>query len=236
MRRSFVSVERDWAKQAWASAGAVARLGWAAGVQQLLEGLLFVVVLYRLGLFSATWLAAGTIVFAVMELNYAASGALGEIVAARIARDRARHDGAASMRRLRLGGCLAGAVAGLLACCVVLFPHAVASLFMGATMSEDARSLTATLLRWTAPVFVFDAWQIVFVHALRGYRRVVVPMLVGTGCYWAVGIGGGFVLAEAAGLGAGGTWIGFCAGLAAAAILLGALAFRTAGARARPPP
>ncbi|MFG5382622.1 hypothetical protein [Yoonia sp. R2-816] len=42
--------------------------------------MLFIVVLYLLGLYLTLWLAAGTVVFAVMELNYAASGALGEVL------------------------------------------------------------------------------------------------------------------------------------------------------------
>ena len=54
------------------------------------------------------------------------------------------------------------------------------------------------------------------------------PMLLSTGCYWLVGLGGGVILASASGLGAIGVWIGFCAGLTCAAGLLAALAFRTA--------
>lgn len=81
-------------------------LGWAAGAQQALESVLFIFVLYLLGLHSTLWLAAGTVVFAVMELNYAASGAVGEVLSARIA--AARTEGGDLRRLLRLGAGVSG--------------------------------------------------------------------------------------------------------------------------------
>ncbi|MCG7627733.1 hypothetical protein MHM88_07945 [Epibacterium sp. MM17-32] len=203
------------------------RLGWAAGAQQALESVLFIVVLYLLGVYSTVWLAAGTLVFAVMELNYAASGALGEALAARIAANRAK--GRAILTRLlRLGATVAGAVAACLALIAGVFAEATVTLFSNSDISTEARFLMINLLRWTAPFFVFDASQIVYIHALRGLRQTVMPMLLSTSCYWVVGLGGGLFLAEAASFGAPGVWIGFCLGLTCAAILLATLAFRAA--------
>lgn len=45
------------------------RLGWAAGAQQALESVLFIAVFYLLGVHSTLWLAAGAVIFAVMEIN-----------------------------------------------------------------------------------------------------------------------------------------------------------------------
>lgn len=205
----------------------ISRLGWAAGAQQALESILFIVVLYFLGLYSSLWLAAGTVVFAVMELNYAMSGALGEVLAVRIAAARAV-GGRDITRLLSLGGRLSGAMAVGIAVTVGIFAEATIAVFSssGATMME--RSMMIDLLRWTTPAFVFDAWQTVYVHALRGLRRTVLPMVFSTGCYWIVGLGGGMLLAGPAGFGAMGIWIGLCVGLAGAAGLLAAMAFRTA--------
>lgn len=205
----------------------ILRLGWAAGAQQALESVLFVVVLYLLGLHSTLWLAAGTVVFAVMELNFAASGALGEVLATRIAAVRSLGPAAAE-RALRLGGGVAAAVAAALGVTVGIFAEATVAVFSSADTSGAARSLMVDLLRWTAPFFVFDALQIVFVHALRGMRRTILPMILSTGCYWLVGLGGGMLLSAAAGFGAAGIWAGFCLGLASAAVLLGAMALRYA--------
>jgi MATE family multidrug resistance protein len=207
----------------------ITRLGWGAGAQQALESVLFVVVLYLLGLHSALWLAAGTVVFAVMELNYAASGALGEVLSARIA--TARATGGDVGRLLRLGAGVSGGAAAILALAAAILSEATVALFSGSGTSPEARDLMATLLFWTAPFFLFDAWQIVFIHALRGLRRTVLPMILSTACYWLVGLGGGLFLAGPVGLGAPGLWMGFCAGLTCAAGLLGIMAFD--GARRR---
>lgn len=208
-------------------ASEIIRFGWAAGAQQAIESVLFIVVLYLLGLYSALWLAAGAVVFAVMELNYAMSGALGEVLAARIAAARAA-GGRDLIRILRIGGCVSGATAAGLALMVGIFTEATVVIFSSSETSAAAQGLMSSLLRWTAPIFIFDAWQIVFVHALRGLRRTVLPMVLSTGCYWLVGLVGGMFLAGPTGLGASGIWMGFCAGLACAAALLAAMAFHTA--------
>lgn len=226
MRRSFVTFASVRLGTVLRTARDLFGLGWAAGAQQALESVLFVAVLYLLGLYSAVWLAAGTIAFAVMELVYASSGALGEVLAARIAALRAAGQRAELLRTLRLGAWIAGAAAAVLALGVGLFPHATVALFSSSQTPETTREFVETILRWTAPFFLFDAWQTLFVHSLRGLRRTVLPMVLSTTCYWLVGIGGGLMLAEPFGLNALGVWIGFCAGLASAATLLAIMAFK----------
>ncbi len=205
----------------------IVRLGWAAGAQQALESVLFVVVLYMFGLHSTIWLAAGTVVFAVMELNYAAAGAVGEVLSARLAAVSTL--GGEVRRLLRLGAGLAGVAAAVLRLTAAVFADATVTLFSGAKTTPEARELMLALLSWTAPFFLFDAWQIVFVYALRGLRRTVLPMVLSTTCYWAVGLDGGIALAESMGLGVSGIWVGFCSGLTCAAGLLGIMAIRTTG-------
>ena len=225
-RSGFVRSCAIRARAVCRTAGEIVHLGWAAGAQQALESVLFVVVLYLLGLHSVLWLAAGIVVFAVMELNYAASGAVGEVLAARLA--AARADGGDLHRLLRLGVIVSGLAAASLALVVGIFADATVALFSGAETSPGGRALMSQVLRWTAPIFLFDAWQVVFMHALRGLRRTVLPMMLSTTCYWAVGLGGGLAFANLAKLGASGIWTGFCLGLTCAAVLLGAMAFRNA--------
>lgn len=205
----------------------IAKLGWAAGAQQALESVLFIVVLYLLGMYSEKWLAAGVVVFAVMEVNYAASSAVGEVLSARLAEGR-------SVRRdmrplLKLGMQLTGLTAVSVASLVALFADQTALLFSGPAAGAASLDLMASLLVWTAPLFLMDAWQIMFIHALRGLRRTVLPMALSTSSYWVIGIGGGILLSQTAAYGAVGIWIGFCLGLTSAALLLGAFAFREIG-------
>jgi MATE family multidrug resistance protein len=161
-----------------------------------------------------------------MEINYAMSGALGEVLAARIAANHS--NGRATLQRLlRLGGivtCMFSVCLGLI---VGIFAEATIALFASSSTTTEAQSLMIDLLRWTTPFFVFDALQIVYVHALRGLRQTVIPMLLSTTCYWIAGLGGGLVLAEHAHFGAPGIWAGFCLGLTFAALLLATFAFRS---------
>ncbi|MEM6466767.1 MAG: MATE family efflux transporter [Pseudomonadota bacterium] len=227
LRSGAVRMTRLYGPRIYSLMAETLRLGWAAGAQQALESVLFIVVLYLLGVHSTLWLAAGAVVFAVMEINYAACAALGEVLAARVAARRAQ--GPKVIRSLlRRGGALACTGAILLGLSVSLFSEATVALFSSAHTTDAARALVVLLLRWTAPFFVFDALQIVYVHALRGLRQTVRPMVLSTSCYWLVGLGGGVVLAGPAGLGALGVWVGFCAGLATAGILMTAMAFRAA--------
>ena len=62
--------------------------------------------------------------------------------------------------------------------------------------------------------------QAVIAGALRGLNDTFRPMLIAALSYWVFGLGLGVVIAFKTGLGAIGLWIGFVAGLSAAAILL----------------
>jgi MATE family multidrug resistance protein len=55
---------------------------------------------------------------------------------------------------------------------------------------------------------------------LRGYKDVTVPSLVSFTAHWVIGLPIGFILATRTDLGAFGYWIGFIAGISAAAIVL----------------
>ncbi|MEO1023924.1 MAG: MATE family efflux transporter [Pseudomonadota bacterium] len=227
LRSGALRVAGLYARRIWFLAFEALRLGWAAGAQQALESVLFIAVLYLLGVHSTIWLAAGAVVFAVMEVNYAASAALGEVLAARVAA-RCKEGRAPVRRLLRLGGGLACANAIMLGLTISFFSDATVTLFSSTQTADAARDLMMSLLRWTAPFFIFDALQIVYVHALRGLRQTVRPMVLSTSCYWLVGLGGGMVLAGPAALDATGVWIGFRAGLSSASLLMTALAFRAA--------
>ncbi|MEM0948187.1 MAG: MATE family efflux transporter [Pseudomonadota bacterium] len=202
-------------------------LGWAAGAQQILESMLFVAVLYLLGLHSAAWLAAGTVAFAALELTFAVGAALGEVASAHMAALRATGARKAQRRLVFLTAALAVGCAGTLALLVFFLPSSVIAVFAGKSVSPEVRTLMEIVIVTTAPLFIFDALQIVFVHLLRGLRRTVLPMLFSTSCYWMVGLAGGLILTETLELGGAGIWIGFGLGLASAAVLLGVMTARS---------
>lgn len=106
------------------------------------------------------------------------------------------------------------------------FPEPLAALFLDASVPDATRALAHDVLKWTAPIFVRDALQVLCVQVLRAVRSTVVPMLASLLAYWLVGLGGGAAGAFVAGVGAPGIWTGFCIALVTAALVLGALLHR----------
>ena len=80
--------------------------------------------------------------------------------------------------------------------------------------------LAVSFLLFAAFFQAADGMQAVIAGALRGLNDTFRPMLIAALSYWVFGLGLGVVIAFKTGLGAIGLWIGFVAGLSAAAILL----------------
>ena len=82
-------------------------------------------------------------------------------------------------------------------------------------------------LIWLAMIYQFsDALQVNLAGALRGYKDTRIIMAITLVSYWAVGLGGGYLLGSAGigdwqPLGVYGYWLGLVAGLSVAALLLG---------------
>ena len=228
VRKGIVSLAlpRDWLRGLASDIRRVVGLGWASGAQQGLESVLFVIVLFFLGVFSETWLIAGSVVFAVMEINYVVSTALGEAVSARIARFAHDHDREGLKRAVRAALTLCAAITASFAILVFLFRVPIVMIFLP-DGAEGTAAFVAGILAWTTAIFLFDALQVLFVHMLRGLKSTVLPMAVSSCSYWLIGVGGGLLLAYGRALEGLGIWIGFCAGLIAAALILG-LMFRSA--------
>jgi len=101
----------------------------------------------------------------------------------------------------------------------------------GFTLDPAVVALAARLLLVAAIFQIFDGGQVVGAGALRGLSDVRVPMLITFVAYWLVALPAAYFLGFRAGLGAVGIWIGLAAGLACAAVLLGARLARATAPR-----
>lgn len=151
--------------------------------------------------------------------------ALGEAVSARIARSARDREPEGLKRAVRAALTLCMALIALFAILVLVFRAPIVLIFLP-DGAGDTVSFVAGLLAWTTAIFLFDALQVLFVHMLRGLKRTVLPMTVSSCSYWLIG-GGGLLLAYGWALEGLCMWIGFCAGLIAAALILGFM-FRSA--------
>ena len=86
-------------------------------------------VLFFLSVFSETWLIAGSVVFAVMEINYVVSTALGEAVSARIARFAHDREPVCLKRAVRVALTLCATITASFAILVFLFRVPIVMIF-----------------------------------------------------------------------------------------------------------
>jgi MATE family multidrug resistance protein len=86
--------------------------------------------------------------------------------------------------------------------------------------AAEAAALGAVLLTIAGLFQLADGVQAVAAGALRGLKDTRVPMLLAALGYWGLGMPIGLSLAEAAGLGPTGLWIGLAAGIGAVALLM----------------
>lgn len=93
----------------------------------------------------------------------------------------------------------------------------------GAFISDPQVIPVATTLLGVAAVFqIFDGGQVIHSCALRGLTDVKVPAIITFFSYWVVALPLAYLLGVRGGFGGAGIWSGLAAGIALAAIVLGA--------------
>ena len=110
---------------------------------------------------------------------------------------------------------LGAAVALVSAATMLLVPRLIAGVYTHVTPVAD---MAAGFLLFAALFQVFDGVQATANGALRGIKDTRIPMLITVSAYWIVGMPLAVVLAFHTRLGPSGIWVGFIAGLAAAAL------------------
>lgn len=107
-----------------------------------------------------------------------------------------------------------------MALCAIIF--LVAQDFLPSLFIDDQKViLTASGLLVLAAFFqIFDGLQVCAMSALRGLGDVRVPTAIAFVSYWLISLPVGYGIAFHTGLGEKGIWIGFCAGLGTACLLL----------------
>ena len=158
-----------------------------------------------------------------LSLGNAASVLVGQAIGAR---DLAR------ARATAIAGVATAVGFGVvLAILVRLASAQIAALY---TVDPQVRAIAAGLLALVAVYHVFDSIQAVASNVLRGYKRVLAPMLIYAVALWGVGLGGGYTLGLTgvdvgvsadwriviAPMGARGFWVAAAASLAVAGVLV----------------
>ena len=193
------------------------RLGLPAGATLLVEISIFAIVTFLIGTLGALPLAGHEIALNVVSFTFmvplglsaAASVRVGQAIG-RGAKGEAR---AAGWSAMLLSG-------GFMLCTSILytvFPHAIARVF-----TPDAAVIAATvpIFAIAAAFQLFDGLQVTALGALRGAGDTRSGLITHLCCYWLLGLPLGVYLCFTRKMGARGLWIGLCAALVVAGVVL----------------
>jgi len=209
----------------WRGALAVARLremlniGVPAAVQLLFEAGAFSAAALMMGWLGTVPLAAHQVALSCAAFTFMFPLGLATAASMRVSRAVGEGRGTA-LRAIGFGALGMGvAVMGVFATMFVLAGRLIAS---GFTPEAEVVALAAQLLVVAGVFQMFDGAQVIGAAALRGLTDVRVPTVITFVAYWLVALPAGYLLAFRTPLGPVGVWAGLAAGLACAAVLLGA--------------
>ncbi|HWF01475.1 MAG TPA: MATE family efflux transporter [Caulobacteraceae bacterium] len=200
----------------------VFRLGAPIGLTMIFEAMLFNTMTLVMGTFGAHALAAHQIAMNAASITFMVPLGLGMAATVRVG----LFAGAGDREGVQRAGLVAFAIATgfMLVCAAVVFfdSRQIAGLYLGRLGAAGAATaaLTAIYLKGAAAFQVFDGVQVVGAQALRGLKDARMPMILAGGSYWLVGAPVCLALAYGAHMQGLGVWIGFVAGLAAAAVAM----------------
>jgi multidrug resistance protein, MATE family len=200
----------------------VMRLGLPIGGIRGIEAGLFLAAGVIMGLLGAAALGAHQLVINCASISFMVPLGLSQAATVRVAYELGAGRPAAARRAgfvaLAIGIVFMGAAA------IVLWtlPRTIVAVYVDIAdpANRELVQLAQRLIAIAAIFQVFDGAQTIAVGALRGYKDVVVPLLLATFGYWGVGFLGGCALAFPLGYGAVGLWWGLALGLASVAVML----------------
>ncbi|MFA6093835.1 MAG: MATE family efflux transporter [Elusimicrobiota bacterium] len=200
-----------------ATARELLRIGLPAGAQMFAEMAAFSIATLLAGRIGATAAAAHQIVMNLSSMTFMIPLGLSHAAAVRVGQGLGRKDPRASAGSGDAALLMGIAFMSIMSLLFFLFPEPILRAY---SHDPEVLRIGKSLLAVAAFYQVFDATQIVMTGALRGLgetRRSLLANLIG---HWCAGIPVGIFFAFSLGWGALGLWIGLCAGLCLAAVLV----------------
>ena len=206
----------------WSRLRDIVRIGTPIAFTLAFEVTVFSAAVYLMGLIDQTSVAAHAIALQIAAITFMVPLGISQATTIRVglafgARDRSwvTKAGSASLG-LSLG------FMSLAALTIWAFPRDLASLFLDASDPANAPvlDLAVQFLAIAAIFQLADGAQVVGAAMLRGLQDTRVPMVYAGIGYWAVGLGGGALLAFGFGWKGEGVWTGLALGLAMVAVLM----------------
>jgi MATE family multidrug resistance protein len=214
LRNAFAARRSEMAK--------ILRLGGPIGAMRGIEVGVFMTAGILMGLLGPAALAAHQLVLNCAGITFMVPLGICQAATVRVAYELGAGRGLAARRAGSVA--LALGIGFMSAAAVVLWtaPDAIIGAYLN--LADPANRETVQIARRLiaiAAIFqVFDGMQVIAAGALRGYKDTMIPMLLATFGYWAVGFVGCWLFAFPLGYGAVGLWWGLALGLAVVSVLL----------------
>ena len=211
-----------WQWPSWRGWHDLLRLGLPMGLSNLVEITSFTLIALFIASLGAATVAGHRIVANLAALCYMVPLSLAIATLAAVGHAVGARDWRRAHATIAAGMALAAALSTLAGLLLWLTAGPVVAAY---TDDPGVRAVAAGLIAYVALYQFFDALQTVAGHALRAYHVTFLPMLVQTGCFWGVGLGGGWWLCYrwSPPLGVDGFWIASLISLILAAATLGPL-------------
>ena len=194
-------------------------LGLPIGCQNVLEVGALHAALLALGYISIAAMGGHQVALQLASASFMIPLGISMAASVRVARAIGAGDHAASIRAALVPLATTVGIMTVLGTVFLTFPETLAGLF---NESPEVLLIAAGTLIPIAGIFqIFDGLQVVLIGILRGagdVRSALYANLIG---FWAIGIPLGLALTFWIGVGPGGMWCGFAAGLAFTSIALG---------------
>jgi MATE family multidrug resistance protein len=200
---------------------AIIKLGTPICLKGFFEATLFLVAAVMMGWINPIDQAAHQIVMQYVDLAFLLALGFSQVAAIRVAKFSGVHDVISIKRTAQANALLTILISS---CFVVIFICAKMPLIWLFTHSLNVDPLllaTTKSFFWVAAAFVcFDSLKLLATSLLRGLKDTFVPMLLGLGAYWGIGIGSGYLFAFVFGWEGVGIWCGIALGIFVAAVIL----------------
>ncbi|MBU3031800.1 MATE family efflux transporter [Paracoccus marinaquae] len=221
MARKYQMFRNFW-RPDWPAFRAIFRMGMPIGLTLVAEGGLFVASNVMMGWIGTQQLAAHGIALQITSITFMAHLGLSNAATVRIGQAKGRGD-AGWMRDAAVTVIGLSLVFAFIAITIyLLFAEQLVRLYMDPADPEAPAivAIGAMLLMFAALFQLTDAVQVIALGFLRGVHDTRVPMWIAGFSYWVVGMPIAWGLAFPLGFGPAGLWLGLCAGLTVAAVLL----------------
>ena len=218
-----------WAEFSFDKMKETLRLAFPISLAHAMEVGMFSAAALIVGLLGVNALAAHQIALQATTLSFMIPLGISQAVSVKVGEFYGKSKVRETVRPLKAGLQLSSLSALLAGAIFIFAPELLVDFFLQkesiSLSSYKELLLIATGILFFAALFQFvDAWQVILMGALRGFKLGSSPTIVAVFSYWGVGIPISYLASKV--LGAPGVWMGMGIGLASSAMLLGWLYYR----------